>query len=1165
MKGKNKSKEELFEEVAELRRQVSSLNKNETERNKAMEAIRESEERYRHLCDASMEGVVIHKGGVVIDVNKAFVEMFGYGRDEAIGMDALDLADPGFRDRISKYMRSNKEVPYEAVGVRKDGSTFLGELHTKETLYRGNKVGLITIRDITERKLTDEALVESEEKYRSVVDNAKEGISVIQDGVFKYANREHLNIFGYETRELISKPFVDFVHEDDREMILERYRMVYRGKQVPDRTIVRIKTKGGLLKWVELKAVRMKWEGEDAALTFEEDITETRNAELALRESEELKRSILDASAVGLAFAEDRKVIWANETMVNMFGFTDEKDYVGRDTNSLYVNEEEYNKVGMLIYEGLKRGEVIETDSKFRRKDGSIFYGNVRASVLDPSDPIKGIIVSILDVTERKRAEETLRESEEKYRTILGNIEEGYYEVDIEGNVTFFNDSALKIIKYPREGLVGMNFREFVDKKNARKVFRTFYVVFRTGKSTKAFDWELIKKDGTKIYVEVSVSLKTDQEGNPTGFSGLIRDITERKKTEESLRKSEEKYRTILGSIEEGYYEVDLKGNMTFFNDSALKILGYPKEELMGMNNRKYMNEENARKVFRTFNEVYNTRKPAKAFDWEFIRKDGTNIYIEVSVSLMTDYEGNPVGFRGLFRDITIRKGAEEALRDSEAKYRDLIENAVDLIFSVDVKGNILEVNEAFLKETGCRTEEVIRTSFTDHLIPLDEAINMEIYRKTKCGETHSFELRVEKRDGSIDWYSFVTRPLCDKNGNVSSVHCIARNVTERKMLEEELIDAQKMKAVGTLAGGIAHDFNNIMATILGYASFLRGKTEKGDRFYRGLAAIEKSAIRASELTAHLLAYSRKGKLEIKPISINTVVKNVYEIVSGTFEKSIAIDLALSQRLESIEGDISQMNQVVMNLALNARDAMPYGGTIKIETYMEDIDSPIRRVKYTIEPGRYVCLSITDDGVGMDKYTLSRVFEPYFTTKRDKTSTGLGMSVVYGIVKGHNGYLDIVTEQGKGTEITVYIPASAKKADSNDVEIMNSIGGTETIMIVDDEQEVLSMLESVLADAGYKVLSCNSGEKAVNTFMQKPEEIDLVILDVVMPEVSCEEMLKELLAVDKDVRVILASGYSNEDQHNDLLEFGAFDFIGKPFSLNKILGKVREVLDEATN
>ncbi|MEJ2068184.1 MAG: response regulator, partial [Deltaproteobacteria bacterium] len=392
------------------------------------------------------------------------------------------------------------------------------------------------------------------------------------------------------------------------------------------------------------------------------------------------------------------------------------------------------------------------------------------------------------------------------------------------------------------------------------------------------------------------------------------------------------------------------------------------------------------------------------------------------------------------------------------------------------------------------------------------------------------------------------------------SIHFVARNVTEKKRLEEELFEAQKMKAIGTLAGGIAHDFNNIMATVLGYASYLRGKVKKDDPFYKGLVAIEKSAVRASELTGHLLAYSRKGKLEIKPINLNIVVKDVNEIISGIFEKSIKIVLTTEHNLENIEGDITQMKQIVMNLAINAREAMPEGGILKIQTFMEDVESPIYRAKYTIEAGRYVCLKVSDNGVGMDKHTESRIFEPYFSTKTDKTSTGLGMSVVYGIIKGHSGYIEIDTEPGRGTDITVYIPASTEKTKVEDEEIKEWTGGLKTIMIIDDEGAVLSMLTSILTDAGFWILGHTSGRSAVNVFKEKADEIDLVILDVIMPDMNGEEVLKELLKIDKKARVLLASGYSHEEQHHELLQLGASGFIGKPFVINMLMDKISRIL-----
>lgn len=939
---------------------------------------------------------------------------------------------------------------------------------------------------------------------------------------------------------------------------------------------------------------------------------EHRKAGEALCESEELNMNILNASAVGLAYAKDRKVIWANETMVNMFGFIEESEYVGRETSDLYATEEEYYRVGKLVYRALQSGKAIETDSKFRRRDGFIFYGHIRVSVFDPSNPMKGIIVNILDITERKRNEQILRESEEKYRTILENVEDGYYEVDLKGNMTFFNDKTALMIGHSKKELLGMNNRQYMDDLNAKKVFNVFNNVFRTGRPTKAFDWELVRKDGTKIYIEVSVSLKVDHEGNPVGFRGLFRDITGRKRAEEMLKRERQAFHIIAVAAVHSSDIIDLChsvlkdlvetlqfdfGTIRLYKEEEnilkiVAIVGLSDEEkknhvkFLSIDNSDYISSYVARNRLAIFapdikkHDLYKSHKSRvdklgvrSIISWPII--DSSQKLLGIMNLVVREGESGgkqemmEIGISDRFFFTTVmemfitaleRKRAEESLRKSEMKYRDLIENAVDLIFTTDTKGNFLEVNEAFFRNTGYGADEIIGKNFFDYLVDEDKAVAVQAYKITRRGITHNFEMRAKKKDGNIAWCSFVTRPILDQDGEVASIHFIARNVTEKKRLEEELFEAQKMKAIGTLAGGIAHDFNNIMATILGYASYLRGKLKKDDRFYKGLVAIEKSAIRASELTAHLLAYSRKGKLEIKPININMVVKDVNEIISGIFEKSIKIVLSTEHNLENIEGDITQMNQVVMNLAINAREAMPEGGILKIQTFMEDIDNPIHRAKYTIKPGRYVCLKVSDNGVGMDKNTEMRIFEPYFSTKPDKTSTGLGMSVVYGIVKGHSGYIEVGTEPGEGTEITIYIPASTEKVEIEDVKTKEWTGGSKTIMIIDDEGSVLSMLTSILTDAGFRILSYSSGRSAVKVFREKTDEIDLVILDVIMPDMSGEKVLKELLKIDKNVKVLLASGYSHEEQHHELLELGASGFIGKPFVINMLLDKIGEVM-----
>jgi two-component system cell cycle sensor histidine kinase/response regulator CckA len=313
-----------------------------------------------------------------------------------------------------------------------------------------------------------------------------------------------------------------------------------------------------------------------------------------------------------------------------------------------------------------------------------------------------------------------------------------------------------------------------------------------------------------------------------------------------------------------------------------------------------------------------------------------------------------------------------------------------------------------------------------------------------KTGFVKNLECTLLRKDGSTFIGESNAALIRDIDGEPIAAIAITRDITERKMLEERFLRAQKMEAVATLTAGIAHDFNNILTTILGYASFLKSKAKEGDSFHTGLSAIENSTQRASELTSQLLAYSRKGKLEIRPLNLNRVIGEVHDLISKTFHKSIKISLKTDESIKAVDGDESQLNQVVMNIVINAQDAMPNGGTFKIQTYMEDIKSKIEKKYYIIEPGEYVCMKFSDNGIGMDEDTLKRIFEPYFTTKGSMGGTGLGMSVVFGIVKGHGGYIEVKSKLGGGTEITVYLPASKRKEKISKERLEDVIGGSET-------------------------------------------------------------------------------------------------------------------------
>ena len=413
-----------------------------------------------------------------------------------------------------------------------------------------------------------------------------------------------------------------------------------------------------------------------------------------------------------------------------------------------------------------------------------------------PSELLEEIILLKEKIGELERkniahrhAVEMLRESEIKYRSVLDNIEEGYYEVDLAGNFTFFNDSLCRIWEYPKKELMGLNYRQYVDEESADKFFQSFNQVFKTGKPVREFYWQITRRDGATKHLEASVSLRRDSRGAPTGFHGIMRDVTERKQMEESLRLNEEKYRAMIETIQDGYFEVDLTGAFTFVNDVICRHMRYSREELLGLGNRQFQDRVNARKAYEAFVNVYNTGIPVKAFEMEVIRKDGTKQISEVSISLIRDSRGQPVGFRGISRDICDRKEMEESLRQSEERYRSIIEQMEDGYFELDLAGNFTFVNDAECRNLGYSRRELIgmnRRQYTDEKnAGALFALFNEVY---KTGiPVKSYDLELVRKDGKKAFHAISASLIKGADGKPVGFRGIARDVSERKSQEEQI------------------------------------------------------------------------------------------------------------------------------------------------------------------------------------------------------------------------------------------------------------------------------------------------------------------------------------------------------------------------------------------
>jgi PAS domain S-box-containing protein len=518
--------------------------------------------------------------------------------------------------------------------------------------------------------------------------------------------------------------------------------------------------------------------------------------------------------------------------------------------------------------------------------------------------------------------------------------------------------------------------------------------------------------------------------------------INNRKLTYEKLREQDEKYRSIIENIEEGLFEVDLSGNFTFFNNSVCKITGYSAGELLGMNNREYTSPDNAKKMFNIMNKVYTTAEPSDVTDIEIIRKDGTTITVELNAYLVQDSEGNPIGFRGVVRDVSERLLAE----------------------------------------------------------------------------------------------------------------------MEKRKLENQLQQAQKMEAIGNLAGGIAHDFNNILMGMQGNTSLMLLNIDTSHPHYDKLKSIEKYIENGAALTKQLLGFARGGKYEVRTTDLNELIGKTARMFGRT-KKEIKIHTSQLREIWNVEVDQGQIEQVLLNIFVNAWHAMPDGGDLHLMTENVSIDDDFN-MPFKVEAGKYVKISIIDTGTGMDKAIQQRVFEPFFTTKEMGRGTGLGLASAYGIVKNHGGFIDVFSEPGKGATFSIYLPASEKEVmeETDAAEIV--LKGDETLLLVDDEEMIIEVGEQILQALGYKVLPAISGKEALKIYQNKKDSIDMVILDMIMPGMGGGETYDNLKQINPDIKVLLSSGYSISGQAAEILERGCDGFIQKPFKLRQLSVKIREILDK---
>jgi PAS domain S-box-containing protein len=582
------------------------------------------------------------------------------------------------------------------------------------------------------------------------------------------------------------------------------------------------------------------------------------------------------------------------------------------------------------------------------------------------------------------------------------------------------------------------------------------------------------------------------------------------------------------------------------------------------MNNREFMDADNSQKVYQTFNNVFTTGNPSKGFDWEVIQKNGSRRQLDSSVSLIKDANGNKCGFRGILRDISERKQAENQMRESESRYKALFDRSLDCVFIHDFKGNFIDANQAMLKLLGYSRKELlaltIRSIVKIDQLPLVDQVQKELQNTGQQKGLTVFGLK--HKDGHFVDVETKSSVIL-KDGNPFAVQGIARDITGKIKMEAQLRQAQKMEAIGTLAGGIAHDFNNILSAILGYTEMSLIDLPEENPAYNNMEQVFKAGIRAKDLVKQILTFSRQAEQDLKPTKIQSVIKETTQLLRATIPTMIEIRQTINVDCGSIMADPTQIHQIIMNLCTNAYHAMRESGGI-LEILLSQITlSPDRLLRTVgLPPGSYIKLGISDTGNGMDDLTMQRIFDPYFTTKPKGEGTGMGLAVVHGIVKSYCGEIFVYSDIGKGTSFQIYFPVVDDDTTQNPIDLNETLPrGNERIMIIDDEAVITQIHKKILGKLGYRITTYTSSEKALEAFRAHPEEFDMVITDMSMPKINGIQLAEKIFANRPDLPVILCTGFSNLVNEEKIKSIGIRKLVMKPILRKTLALAVREVLD----
>lgn len=1020
------------------------------------------------------------------------------------------------------------------------------------------------------------------ETYHALVECLKDVVfSLDAEGRFSYVGSGIEDLSGYTVDQVLGLRLSVLVHSEDLPQLQQNF--LNRVDERQSVTECRILRKDGSVRWCRCSARTVR--ASELVVTVTGILQDISERKLAEGTSSLLASIVQSATGAIISKTVEGVITSWNPGAETLYGYSAE-EAIGQSISFL-APIDRADEVLSLVEEATAEPKAIHHDTVRVRKDGRKIDVSLTISpIRDATGAFTQVCILAHDISERKKQEQRLRE----FERVVEGVQEMITVIDREYRYVIANPAFLRYRAMTKEQVIGKRVAEVLDSKVFEESVK--------GKLDECFEGKVVRYELRYKYAELGERdlfisyFPIEGSDGVSRAACILQDVTESKQAEEALRQSEQNYRMFVAQSSEGIFRQDLDAPIPIdlpeeqlvqrilqdsylaeCNDALARMYGVASgQDLQGKRLTEMLVADDPRNLELTRDFIRSGFQTRDRESHEVDSQGNPKVFLN-SMTGVVEY-GKLLRTWGIQRDITewvrldeARKRTEAALRSAELKYRTIFEEAVVGIFQTTPEGRLLIANPALARMFGYDSPTELMACVNDRSkrVYVDPDARQEFLRAIeRSGSVRDFEMQVYRKDGTIMWLSLSTRAV-QESGVVVSHEGMCEDVSERKLLQKQLLQAQKMEAVGSLAGGIAHDFNNVLGVILGQGELLLKKLAPSDDSFRRVGQIRQAGKRGAALTEQLLAFSRQQIVRPTMLDLNRIIEDFSNMIASLIGEDVTVVRVLGPGLGRVSADAGQIEQILMNLVVNARDAMPHGGTITIRTSNMELDNGFARQHPGTKPGRYVVLTVSDSGEGMDEATAVRIFDPFYTTKAVGKGTGLGLSTVYGIVKQSGGHISVESALGEGATFSIYLPrvAEAGTVESLDIKPVQLAGGSETILLVEDAAPLREVTREFLKVAGYAVLEAGDASEAFEISERYDAEISLLITDVVLPGINGRALAERLVSRRPGTKVLYISGYTDDAVVRNGVFQSDIAFLKKPFSQEALALKVREILDAA--